>query len=266
MGQLATDIHDAAARIPTAPAATEADLLDGPELLAIFATVEAAVAALELRARGTSILRGAGPPDPGAGYDLDLYLDTQNGDLHGKDAGAWAFIISLRGPKGDVGLQGKQGIQGLPGLPGDAGVNGTNGTDGVDGQNGRDGNRLRVFAAGPAAGDGADGDLAIVTTTGELLEKAAGSWVVRGTLGGGAATSAAGTIDVTDWVAADLQAAFTEANWTNGVYGGPPISAGTGPYKRYARVPTATTPGWVYETHPVAGSSQPAIIRISLNN
>ena len=101
MGQLATDIHNAAIdRIPAAPAANPADLLTGPELLQIFALVETAVAALELRAAGSRIQRGAGAPAAALGTDLDLYVNTSNGDLWGKDAGAWSLIINLRGPAG----------------------------------------------------------------------------------------------------------------------------------------------------------------------
>ena len=268
MGQLANDIHAAAARIPVAPAATDADLFDGPELLAIFASVEAAVAALELRARGTSILRGAGPPANANGDDLDLYVNTTTGDLHGKDAGAWAFLVSLRGPQGIQGQQGKQGIQGQQGLTGDAGTNGTDGTDGADGQSGRAGSDILFFATDPSAVDGKLGDVAFNTTSFDVYKKTSDTvWTKRGTLGGGGSGANTATgIDITKWVAGDLNNAFTESNWNNGVYAGPPISAATGPYKRYARLPTPTTPGWVYETHPVAGSSQPALIRISLNN
>ena len=100
MGQLALNIHNALGVIPAVPAAAPAQLLDGPELLGIFAQVEAAVSALELRAAGSLIRRGPGPPAQVLGNDLDLYVDTQTGDLWGKDAGAWGFLLNLKGGPG----------------------------------------------------------------------------------------------------------------------------------------------------------------------
>ncbi len=111
MGQLALAIHDeAAARIPAAPVTDPADLLTGPQLLGVFAQVEAAVAALELLSRGARIVRVAGVPDNAAdGEDGDLGLNSLTTDLYAKDAGAWEFLFRLKGDKGDTG----QGAAGL---------------------------------------------------------------------------------------------------------------------------------------------------------
>ncbi len=187
MGQLATAIHNAATIIPAAPAATAADLLDGPELLRIFAAVEAAVAALELRAAGSRIRDGLGAPDQPLGNDFDLYVDKANGDLWAKDGGAWARLLNLRGPAGLNGRDGATGATGDPGLrgaTGAAGRNGTNGTNGVDGQAGAAANRLRLYAAAPVASDGNVDDVAIVIASGDLLEKTLSGWAVRGNVKG----------------------------------------------------------------------------------
>jgi hypothetical protein len=101
MGQLANDIHNAAARIPAAPVADPADLLDGPGLLAIFGTVEAAVAKLELLTRGTRWVRTPGvPSDDADGEDGDLAINLATSDVYGKDAGAWSFLFRLKPDKG----------------------------------------------------------------------------------------------------------------------------------------------------------------------
>ena len=221
MGQLAIAIHTAAQRIPAAPVAAPADLLTGPQLAAIFAQVEAAVAALELRAAGSEILSNTGPPSNSAGNDHDLYVNAANGDLWGKEAGAWSFLINLRGPAGLAGPRGatgEQGDTGLRGRDGAAGRNGTNGTDGSDGTDGRDGTRIRVYAASPAPSDGNLDDVAIVSTTGDLLEKTASGWAVRGNLKGpkgdaGTGGSGAGT-------------AYTLPQATAGLLGG--LKLGTG--------------------------------------
>ncbi len=181
---LSQPIHDAALAIPTAPVADPAQLLTGPELLAIFAQIEAAIDALDLRGQGSRIQHGATAPADALGNDLDLYLNTTNGDLYGKDLGHWSPLLNLRGPQGLQGRAGQDGQAGQAGQRGLTGQSGQNGQDGQDGQAGTDGNRITAPAAAPAPSDGQVGDLAIVASTGDLQEKTASGWVTRGNLKG----------------------------------------------------------------------------------
>jgi hypothetical protein len=102
MGQLALDIHnEAAARVPAAPVADPADLMSGPDLLAIFAKVAAAVAVLELVSRGARILRTAGVPNNTSdGENGDLAINLATADLYAKDGGTWAALFNLKGAPG----------------------------------------------------------------------------------------------------------------------------------------------------------------------
>jgi hypothetical protein len=105
MGQLANDIHDAAAaHIPTVPVADPADLLTGPQLLAIFGTVETAIAALELLTRGTRWLRTPGvPSDDNDGENGDLAINVATTDVFAKDAGQWTLLFRLKADQGGGG-------------------------------------------------------------------------------------------------------------------------------------------------------------------
>ena len=47
---------------------------------------------------------GSGVPDPGDGDDGDMYLNSANGDLYQKVAGAWGSpVANIKGPPGDDG-------------------------------------------------------------------------------------------------------------------------------------------------------------------
>lgn len=101
MGQLATDIFNAAQAIPPAPPATAEGLLTGPQLLAVFAKVEAAVAALELLTRGSRILTTTGVPNNTSdGENGDLAINQATADLYAKAGGTWAVVFSLKGTPG----------------------------------------------------------------------------------------------------------------------------------------------------------------------
>lgn len=79
------------------------------------------------------------------------------------------------GPKGDAGPSGPQGAAGPAGSPGDAGTAGKNGTTWLTG------------SSAPNAANGADGDLYLDTTTGELYQKQGGAWTLLIDLSVGAA-------------------------------------------------------------------------------
>lgn len=204
MGTLANIIHAAATVIPAVPPSNPAQLLTGPQLLQVFASVEQAVSALETYSRGAKIWYGPGPAEEadarGAG-NLDLYLFSTNGDLWQKNGdGDWVFLLSLKGGPGLPGPRGATGATGGPGASGASGRNGTDGTNGRNGTDGRDGNRLLLFNVAPAGSDGNVGDVAIVSSSGDLQEKTGSGWVVRGNLkgpkgdpGGTTGTGAGGT-------------------------------------------------------------------------
>lgn len=81
---------------------------------------------------GTSVtfLSGTVAPTADKGVNGDVYLNTSNGNLHRKDAGAWVLLMNIKGAKGDTGAQGIQGIQGVKGDKGDTGATGAKGADG----------------------------------------------------------------------------------------------------------------------------------------
>lgn len=67
-------------------------------------TPSTAAAQWQLVARsGDQILMGAGAPSAGLGVDGAAYIDTDNGDLYKKSAGAWGAQGSIRGPQGNPG-------------------------------------------------------------------------------------------------------------------------------------------------------------------
>lgn len=101
---------------------------------------------------GSVILYGTGVPSGGTGVNGDLYVRTSNGDLYAKAAGAWSVITNLTGPAGTDGTDG---------------TNGTNGTNGISWTSG----------AGAPSG-GADGDLYLRTSNGDVYQRAAGVWSV----------------------------------------------------------------------------------------
>lgn len=115
---------------------------------------------------GASWFTGAGAPAEALGSDGDLYLDTETGDVF-KRKGLWAKLTNIRGLKGDPG---KDGVDGKNGEKGASGTNGTNGANGANGA-------VWLTGAGaPEAAQGADGDLYLRTSNGDVFKKAAGLW------------------------------------------------------------------------------------------
>jgi hypothetical protein len=106
-------------------------------------------------------------------YNLSTVPKSYNAYEEGYDEGEG----SSDPPKG---LPGPAGPQGPQGPQGPAGPAGTNGADGI---NGTDGNQTYVTAGPPSAGLGQDGDIAVDSTSGEVWQKVAGSWVLQGGFG-----------------------------------------------------------------------------------
>lgn len=86
---------------------------------------------------GSAWHQGSGAPSSGLGADGDFYLNTANGDVYQKTAGAWdAAVGNISGPQGATGPQGPQGDtgpQGPAGAQGDEGPQGPAGADGAPG-------------------------------------------------------------------------------------------------------------------------------------
>ncbi|AKQ08547.1 hypothetical protein PQE66_gp249 [Bacillus phage PBC2] len=71
-----------------------------------------------------TFLSGSVAPTADKGVNGDVYLNTSNGNLHRKDAGAWVLLMNIKGAKGDTGAQGVKGDKG------DTGATGAKGADG----------------------------------------------------------------------------------------------------------------------------------------
>ncbi|MEX2447323.1 MAG: hypothetical protein WD404_01095 [Solirubrobacterales bacterium] len=85
-------------------------------------------------ADGRTVLSGKGPPDPEAGADGDIYIDTDTFEIYGpKLAGVWSTGTSLVGPQGQQGPEGKEGPQGEQGPEGNQGPQGVEGKEGIQG-------------------------------------------------------------------------------------------------------------------------------------
>jgi len=76
-------------------------------------------------------LSDSGVPANSLGNDTDHYLNTDNGDVYEKVAGAWVLEMNLTGPAGADGLDGTNGVDGNDGADGLPGAAGADGTDGV---------------------------------------------------------------------------------------------------------------------------------------
>lgn len=61
-------------------------------------------------ADGSVWFDGSVEPADGLGADGDYYLDTSEGDVYRKDAGAWAIVGNITGPQGETGPIGPPGI------------------------------------------------------------------------------------------------------------------------------------------------------------
>lgn len=61
---------------------------------------------------GSTWFDGAGVPSSGTGSNGDYYLNTSNGDVYRKSAGAWSVVGNIKGPQGDAGADGADGADG----------------------------------------------------------------------------------------------------------------------------------------------------------
>lgn len=101
---------------------------------------------------GSKWYTGAGAPSSGTGVTGDFYLNTSSGSYYEKtDANTWTVRGSLTGP---------------------AGATGAAGADGADGTS----SAWHVGSGAPAGALGADTDLYLDDTNGDVYEKAAGAW------------------------------------------------------------------------------------------
>lgn len=78
--------------------------------------------------------------------------------------------VGPQGPAGPTGATGPQGPQGPAGATGATGATGPQGPAGIDGE------RWYTGAGAPSAGTGANGDLYLNTSNGDVYEKISGSW------------------------------------------------------------------------------------------
>lgn len=85
--------------------------------------------------QGTYINVGNGLPTYEA-RERDLYLNLVTGDLYMYNTGIWKLQGSLKGPKGEQGIQGPTGAQGPQGPQGVAGPQGPKGDQGLKGDYG----------------------------------------------------------------------------------------------------------------------------------
>lgn len=115
---------------------------------------------------GSTILTGTGAPAGGTGATGDLYIDTASGNYYSKATGSWVLQGNLTGPAGPTGATGPTGPIGPTGP---AGSNGTNGTNGAT---------WRQGSAVPNNGTGVDGDFYLRTTTGDVYQRASGTYSV----------------------------------------------------------------------------------------
>lgn len=122
---------------------------------------------------GTMWYTASGVPSGGTGVDGDLYLRTANGDVYKKTSGSWGVIANITGPEGPAGSTGPTGATGAAGSNG---TNGTNGTNGVDGA-------TWLTGSGAPSG-GADDDLYLRTSNGDVYKRVSGSWGVIGNITG----------------------------------------------------------------------------------
>lgn len=165
---------------------------------------QAARAALQGQpgAAGSVWLTGVGAPGNLAASDGDWYLDTSAQALYTRVGGAWGFVVTLAGMKGETGATGEQGPKGDTGA---AGANGSNGTNGVDGAKGDKGEKGEAGTNGTNGTNGANG-------TNGVDGKAGSAW----SSGTGAPSGAVGVVG--DWyldtAAADAYQKTDATTWT----------------------------------------------------
>lgn len=157
--------------------------------------------------------------EPGApGEAATIAVGTVNSVLYGEPATVTnvgtssAAIFNFEIPWGETGAQGENGAQGSQGIPGEAATI-TIGTvdtvpfedpatvtnsgttteaifdfeipQGADGATGAAGTSIHTGSGVPSGGLGNDGDVYIDADTGEIYDKASGSWTLRGEITGG---------------------------------------------------------------------------------
>lgn len=144
--------------------------------------------------QGFSIRTGAGAPSSGLGVDGDSYVDSTNGDVYARDAGSWTLTGSIKGAKGDQGVQGFSMLSGV-GVPGAGlGVNGDSYlnvsigdtyaksggawalTGNIRGLQGVQGFSVYQGSGAPSGALGVNGDSYVNVANGDIYLKLAGSW------------------------------------------------------------------------------------------
>jgi hypothetical protein len=141
---------------------------------------------------GSRIYYGTTPPDDALGSDDDLFIDTATADVytHGGSTG-WNYSLNLRGPQGPQGAagangnDGAQGPQGAAGSDGAQGAQGSQGPQGAAGSNGQDGSSIYAITGAPSDALGADDDIAIDVSNGDLWTHGGSTgWNYSGSLRG----------------------------------------------------------------------------------
>lgn len=121
------------------------------------------------------------------------------------------------GEQGPPGQDGTDGTNGVDGLPGTNGLNGSDGSNGSNGSNGAAGAVWRTGSGAPANGLGVNGDFYLDVDTGDVYEKAAGSYSVVANIKGPQFTHTtltyAATTDI-DFTLADYRSLTLAGNVT----------------------------------------------------
>ena len=161
--------------VDTAPAAEPAPVAS----TAAAPTPDYEDALAEILPAGSAVRAGSGPPEPGKGYEGDVYIDILTADLYlfRED---WTLVANLRDEAAE-NLTGAQGPQGVPGAAGEQGEQGAQGEQGQQGEPGAPGTQVLLGTSAPDAADcAADGDVFIDTATVQFYECTAGEWVLFG--------------------------------------------------------------------------------------
>lgn len=109
---------------------------------------------------GATWRSGAGAPSGALGADGDFYFDTSTDDVYERASGTYTIIANIKGSQGPAGADGADG------------TNGTDGTNGVDGATWRDG------SGAPSNALGVDGDYYLDDDTGDVYNRASGTYSI----------------------------------------------------------------------------------------
>lgn len=110
---------------------------------------------------GSEWSQGEMAPDLSHGKEGDFYIQLSSGILFRKIQDRWESLLSLKGEKGESGLQGPAGPQGLAGIQGPVGpqgLMGAPGPQGAIGPQGLAGSQGPQGAMGPQGPQGASGE------------------------------------------------------------------------------------------------------------